>query len=217
MNSANYISVSQFQAWNPELDFSNYTDTTISGMIQRASAYADNYLEYSLQQETLTREQNQGMVDTNGNLLIFVKKRPVTSVSEIRIKLGTAASSLSLVDGNGENRYDIPDDGAYVMVPYQNVAITGTVTITDFYALRGINFFTQITYVAGYTTIPTDIQDAVNLLTKDIFIRQANPMDLQSMSQGSINMNFRTRTDGKSDMVIDAERMLNRYKRFTPA
>lgn len=216
MNSAPYISVTEFKTFNPELDFTNYVDTTISGMITRASAYVDNFLQYSLSVEDISNEVNESLVDSDGNLMIYTKKVPIQSVSGITLKMGTYSTDLSLTSGS-DNRYDITAEGRYVLYPYQEVTLTGTVVIRDFFSIRSRKLLTKVSYRAGYETIPNDIKDAVNLLTKDIFIRQANPMDLSSVSQGGISMSYRDRTDGRSDMALDAERILESYKLRFPA
>jgi hypothetical protein len=215
MIRANYITVAEFQTFNPELDFTNYSDATISGMIQRASAHADNFLGYTLPVETITLEQTEGRVTPDGSLVIYTKKRPVTSVDAVQIKVGSTVINLSVANVGGNAPYDLTERGDRITFPYQNVEMTGTFSINNFLQLRAVEFFVRTTYRAGYEEIPMDIKDAVNLLTKDIFIRQANPMDLASMSQGNINMSFRTRQDGKSDMVVDAEDKLKDYKRWT--
>lgn len=214
MQSTNYITVTEFKTFNPETDFSNYTDPTISGMISRASAWVDNYLLYTLPIEDISNELNEGIVDSDGNLVIYTQKVPIQSVSQIKIKLGTVQSTLLLTDGNGNDRYNIPYRKSYILFPFQELATTGTITISNFYNLRPIKVFTQTSYRAGYETIPSDIKDAVNLVAKDIFIRQANPLNVASISQGGISMSFRDRTDGKSDMILDAEGILKKYRKL---
>ena len=61
MIRCNYITTTEFANYNPELDLSNYTDATISGMITRASAYMDNYLQYSLVTEAITGEKTEAV------------------------------------------------------------------------------------------------------------------------------------------------------------
>jgi hypothetical protein len=216
MSNANYITVTEFKSFNPELDFSQYTDTTISGMIQRASGNVDNYLQYSLDQEDIVDEQNEAMISSNGNLMLYTRKVPVTSVSKVNITLGTVNFNLTLTDGAGNPRYNIPSRGNYVIFPYQEIALAGTFTIRNFFQLRGLQIFTKISYHAGYSTIPYTIKDAVNLWTKDIFIRQSNPMDLAQMSQGQMNMRFRDLSDeGDSSLVMKAKNLLNSYRKVT--
>lgn len=197
---------------NPEVDFTNYNDTTISGMIQSASSIMDNYLQYSLGIETITDEKNEAMVDSEGNLRVFTRKMPVQSVSALQLKLGTVSLDLQLTTG-GTDRYEIPTRGSYVMYPFQEVALTGTFSVQNFYQMRGRTIYTKMTYVAGYATIPRDLKDACNLITKDIFIRQANPMDLKGTNQGAIGMTFK---DGdETRWMKQAKELMNDYRRVT--
>ena len=79
------------------------------------------------------------------------------------------------------------------MYPYQEVAMTGTFSIRNFFQLRDREIFTYISYMAGYATIPNDIKDACGLWARDIFVRTANPMDVKSVTQGAVSMTFRDR------------------------
>lgn len=212
MNAANYITVTEFQNMNPEVDFSNYNDTTISGMIKSASAGMDNFLNYSLGIETITDEKNEAIVDSEGNLRVFVRKMPVQSVSALQLKLGTVSLDLQLTTG-GTDRYEIPTRGSYVLYPFQEVALTGTFSVRNFYQMRGRTIYTKMTYVAGYATIPQDIKDACNLWTKDIFIRQANPMDIKGTNQGAIGMSFKD--DKESKWLTQAKEILFKYQGVT--
>jgi hypothetical protein len=56
--------------------------------------------------------------------------------------------------------------------------------------------------------------DAVTLLVKDIFIRQSNPMNLTSITQGGIQMAFDQKEGGKSVLVQQAEAILSPYRRM---
>lgn len=216
MIKANYLTVTEFQDMNPELDFTNYTAATISGMVQRASANVDNFLNYSLSVENVSNELNEAVVSSNGNLMIYTKKLNVQEVTGITLKLGTVSVDLSLEDGNGNNRYDISPRGEYIIYPYQELSLTGTFSIRNFYQLRGVQIFTKTSYRAGYTDVPSDIKDAVNLWTKDIFVRQSNPTNLSSMSQGAISMSYsRKNESGDSNLVQEAKALLRPYLRIT--
>ena len=218
MTSVPYISVTEFKQYNPEIDFSNYTDPTISGMIQRASAQIDNFLQYSLTIEDVTNETNEAMVSSNGNLVIYTRKFPVQSVASISLKLGTVHLDLNLTDGSGNPRYDIPSRGRSITYPYQEISMTGVFSIRNFLQLRDREIFSKIAYRAGYETIPDDIKDACNLWTKDIFIRQANPMDIRSVNQGGIAMSFRDRggdlDNGDSTWIKQAKSILQSYRKY---
>ena len=219
MIKANYLTVNEFKNFNPEVDFTNYNDTTISGMISRASANIDNYLQYSLAVEDIVDEKNEAIVSSNGNLMIYTTKYPIISVAAISLKLGTAHIDLSLVDGAGNARYDIPVRARNILYPYQEIAFTGTLSVRNFFSLRNMQIFTKTSYRAGYDTIPDDLKDAVNLWTKDIFIRQSNPMDLVSASQGAVSMQFKNRAlnpdSEDSKWIQDAKGILQSYRKYT--
>ena len=82
-----------------------------------------------------------------------------------------------------------------------------------------MQIFTKTSYRAGYDTIPDDLKDAVNLWTKDIFIRQSNPMDLVSASQGAVSMQFKNRAlnpdSEDSKWIQDAKGILQSYRKYT--
>lgn len=217
MNKVNYITVTEFQNMNPETDFTGFSDVTISGMISRASQNIDNFLQYSLGVEDIVGEKNEAMVSSNGNLIVYTAKSPIISVSAVALKLGTAVINLSMADGNGVVRYDIPWRAKSFTYPYQEIAFTGTLSIRNFYSLRGTQIFTTVSYRAGYETIPDDVKDACNLWTKDVFVRQSNPMNLTSMTQGAISMGFGSPDSdtGESRWVKQAKGILQSYRRVT--
>lgn len=219
MIRANYITTSEFQDMNQELDMSMYSDTTISGMIKRASMEIDQFLSYSLSAENIVLEANETIVTTNGNLMIYPAKFPILQVNAIQLKLGTAKIDLSLVDGNGQPRYDIPWRERSIIYPYQEIAFTGTLSIRNFYAMRGMQILTRLSYRAGFETIPDDVKDACSLWTRDMFIRQANPMDLLGMTQGTITTSFKGKAaqDDPEDSrwLKQAKSILQSYLRLT--
>lgn len=215
MNNTNYISTSEFVDMNPELDFSLYSEATISGMISRASKNVDNYLQYSLGVEDVVGEKQEASVSNNGNLVVNTRKFPIISVSSVSLKLGTVNLALNLTDGAGNARYDIPSRARSFTYPYQEIAMTGTFSIRNFFQLRGVEIFTVVSYRAGYATIPDDIKDAVSLWAKDIFLRQSNPMGVKSITQGAISITYNDRNaDGDSVMVAQAKSILNDYRRI---
>jgi hypothetical protein len=216
MIKSNYINVSEFAQYNSELDLSLYTAITISGMISRASAEMDNFLNYSLGVEEIVAEKSEAMVSNNGNLVIYTRKVPIISVSSIKLKLGTVSLNLNLTDGNGNPRYDIPARARSVTYPYQEISMTGVFSVRNFYQLRGVELFSQIDYRAGFETIPDDLKDACNLWAKDIFMRSTNPMDLRGISQGAITMYFRDKDDsGDGAYMRQAKNILQSYKKVT--
>lgn len=216
MNDSNYISVSEFIDFNPELDFSNYTAATISGMINRASRQVDNYLQYSLDLEDVVGEKSEAQVSSDGNLIVNVRKFPVVSVAAVQLKLGTVHLDLTMTDGAGNPRYDIPSRARSFVYPYQEISMTGVFSVRNFYQIRDREIFTVVSYRAGWATIPGDLKDAVNLWAKDVFIRQSNPMDVKAVSQGAISITYRDHNaeDGDSVLVKQAKGVLDSYKRI---
>lgn len=213
MNKSNYISATEFQNWNPETDFSAYSAPTLSGMITRAADWVDEFLGYSLKVEDISNELSKANATPDGDLLIFTKKIPIISVSGIALKLGTFVSSLSLEESDGSAKYDIPEPNYHIRYPYSQIELSGTVSISDFFQTRSRHYFVRTSYKAGYYTIPSTIKDAINLVAKDIFMRQTNPMDLSSVSQGAIRMAYRKQEGGKSDFIKDAIRLLEPFRK----
>ena len=210
MNKENYLSVDEFKEFNPEIDFSAYEIATLSGMITRASAWVDNYLNYSLKVEDITDELAEANVTTDGDLMIFTRKIPIVSVSKIGLKLGEYDTSLEIEDSSGNKYYDIPEPQHHILYPFQQLQLTGKVALKNLLQVRTRLYFTQVSYRAGYETIPDAIKDAVNLVTKDIFQRQRNPVGVSGVSQGGISITYRA---GESVLLKDAKRLLEPYVR----
>jgi len=213
---ANYIDVTEIASYNPNLDTSLYTTTTLSGLITRASTWIDNYLNYTLPLETITLEKQEGRVDSDGNLVIFTQKIPIVSVEAINIVKGTQTVALSLLDGTTP-RYDILNTArkSQIIFPNNQLALSGASRIRTFYDLRGIRFYTTVSYTAGYQTIPEDIKQATLLLVTDMIASNINSIGASSVSQGGVSYTFAQNSGGDSDKVQDAKQILNNYKRWT--
>jgi len=212
MNKANYISVSELKEWNPNMDFTKHSTTVLSGIITRASDFVDEYLNYSLKVEDITDETCQANADTNGDLIIFTKKVPIISVSAIELKLGTYTSNLSLVDGNGDPKYDIPDSQRHIRYPYSQIELTGTVSLTNFFTVRLRAYYIRVSYRAGYSTIPSGIKDATNLISLSNMRRPSTFQRLRSATQGAISVGYNTRNP---ELMKEAKEILNKYRKNT--
>ena len=204
---ANYITTDEFFAFNPDVDSSTAV-ATISGIITRASAYVDNFLQYTLPVETIIGEQNEASVSTDGNLKVFTLKKPIISISAISLKSGEYDLDLPLLNPSGNPLYDISFRKNCVVCSSQSL-----------YQVRGYSHYSKITYTAGYLVIPDDIKDAVGLIAKDIYNRASNPLGAQSMSQGGISVSFsksnRFESRAKSANLELAEEILSSYQRIT--
>lgn len=217
MTEVNLITTADFQAYAPEVDISQYTEPTLSGMISQASAMVSDYLDYSPVLETITDESKKGMVTTDGDLLIFPNKLPVQSVSSIGVYKGTTTVSITLTDSAGNNRYNIDYTKRNVRVPWGEVAITGNPVFNNFFQLRGLEFYTKMTYQGGwaYSELPRAIKQATILYVRDIISRKYNPQGASRISQGAITIEFAQRKDGStSDLVSDAQKLLQTYRRI---
>jgi len=206
-----YISTQDFKAYNPEIDITLYTSTTLSGIITQASAYIDDFLGYSLLREDISNEKCSGMVDADDNLVIYTNKRPLNSVSSVKIVKGTYSGTVALTS-SGKATYDIPTTKDRIIFPGADVTLE-TVSIIDWGALRTTSFFTEISYNAGYYgyEIPQPIQRACALLTMDILVRKQNIAGASEIRQGGISMRFAEKT-GESDLVKDAHALLAPYQ-----
>lgn len=203
----NYITTTEFEGYNQETDFSQYNDITISGMVSRASRWVDGYVGYSFDDESIISEKLEVHISSDYDLVIFTKKIPITAVNAIKLTLGTYNFALDLVSGSGVEKYDIPEPKSHILYPISQLSGAGSLYAKQYIEMRDRVVFTEVSYQAGYAIIPDDIKDAVNLITKDIFIRQVNPMQLKSTSQGGIKLEY-----GQSSLAKNATEILDRYK-----
>lgn len=215
--TTNFISVEEFKTSAPDIDLSRYPDTTISGMINRATARAESYINYSLPYEVVANEKSESYVDADMDLVIFTQKRPVRTVVSVSLVKAQFSADLTLTSGS-DNIYDITKSGDRIVIPGSTVALN-TVSLIDFNALRGTKFFTNISYGAGFYMYdrPADIIFAICLLTREELSRTYNPTGASRITQGAVTIEYSNtgRTDGKSDLVVDAENVLRDYKRVS--
>lgn len=208
----NYISVSELEAFNPDVDISKYTTATKSGIIQRASAIVDTFLDYSLTIEDVSNERSKAIVDTNGDLKIFTRKFPIKSLSSVKVELGSSSYTIDLQDGS-TNKYNILNDGEFAVIPLRELEVTGSIFITSTMDMRYRDYFINVSYRAGYETIPADIKDAVSEICKQIIFSNNREGNLQSASQGGISKSWKNQ-DGMSSVIPDRARfILNNYAR----
>lgn len=210
----NFISTTELQDRTPDVDWSKWGATTISGMITSATTKAENYLGYTLYQEDKT-EKVQAFVDSDDDLIIYPTKRPINSISSIQIVKGSYSMDVSLTSG-GETLYDIPDDNSCIVVPGSTITLD-SVSVINYQALKTQKFFVNITYNAGYdmaTGRPEDIKDAVILFVRDEIARQFNTSGAKRISQGAVSIEYSGRK-GESDFIKDAKSILKDYKNVT--
>lgn len=213
--TANYISLNELHTFAPEVYTTisgSYDATTLSGVISRASAMVDNYLGYTLPIETIENEKTDGIIDSGGNLVITPRKRPVVDVTAVTIRKGNDEIVLSLLDGSAQ-KYDIPEPKTRFVYPNAELSTSSISTIANFHEIRNVSFFTEYDYRAGFETIPDDIKEAATLYVREILARRSNTVGASEIRQGGMTIKYESRKGEKSDLVLDAESILSRYRR----
>ncbi|MDZ4209749.1 MAG: hypothetical protein U1C56_01060 [Candidatus Curtissbacteria bacterium] len=191
--------------------------TQIDSWISAAENYVDNFLGFTtssgIWSESISNETQDARVDGDLNLVVYPRKRPINSISALALWKGTDSFSLTLTDSDSNTKYILPTPGNCIVYPNFELTISSTsYSIASFSAIKFSRWYTKMSYIAGYTTIPKDIALATTYLAADTFMRHANKEGLTAITQGRISKRWAERKDGKSDLVLDAENMLNRYK-----
>lgn len=209
-----YISVEEFKQYHPEVDTSRFNDTTISGMISRASRRVDKIVYgttgIDLNSEVRTDELIEGSIDPDANLVIFPKKYPIISLQTVTLKIGTWMQDVTLEDGSGNKYYDIPHPGWLISFASLTALLSEGFPTMTFNALDTLKFYAQLDYTAGYTTIPDDIKEAAGLIAKTLIGEQHNEFGASEWRQGNLSVKY----NQKSKSQELAEDILAPYKRI---
>jgi hypothetical protein len=191
-------------------------NTQIDTWISVAETMVNNYLGFTtasgIWNESVVNELNDTHVDGDLNLVIYPRKRPVNSVSNITIVKGPVNVSLSLTDTDGNTRYQIPVQQNVIVYPNYQLSLTASTILHHFGIIKYSRFYTKVSYIGGYTTIPGPINLATTYYVADIFMRQANKEGLSSITQGRITKRWAEERDGRSNWMRRAEEMLNYYR-----
>jgi len=198
------------------VDVDSSFESQVETWIGAAEQQVNNYLGYvtasGLWNEQITGELNDARVDGDLNLVIHPRKRPINSLSSLQLWRGSDSITLDLTD-DSTNRYIIPVQANVIVYPNDELTISGnSILIAGFSEIKFSRWYTKINYIAGYTSIPKDIAYATTLLASDVFMRHANKEGLVSLTQGRISKRWRERSDGRSDLQIDAFRVLDHYR-----
>lgn len=219
----NLITIADFKAIAPEVDLTQYSDPTISGMISSASQRVADYLQYSPLAEDITNELKTANITTDGDLVISPQKLPIKTVASISIKKGATQVDLQITNGQSVPRYNIDYNRRKILFPFGEITLTGFPVFTNTYALRGHQFYAQYTYRAGYdpSELPQTIKDAVVLFMRDGLTDRYNTTGATRIQQGGISLDYGSQSNnsngrnaGRSKMVVEAERLLNPYRRI---
>lgn len=207
------VTVSDVQVYAPEIDLTPYDNPTVSGIISHASQIVSDYLDYTPIAETITDEIQKGRISTRGDLTIFPSKIPIISVSKLEFLRGATSVEVGLTT-NGVNRYNIDYQKRKILYPYEEITLNGYPVFTDFYALRGSDFLTRVTYRAGWepSELPGSIKQATFLIFRELLSPKYNLAGATEVQQGGISLKFSDRKT-ESKFLTDARRLLAPYVR----
>jgi len=213
MGTSPYRTVTEFQNLYPHIDLSRYGSnvlTTVSGIINLASGYVDNILGYSLNLENITNEELEGFIDYDNNLIVYTKKIPIQTVTSLKIFKGTTEGTLSLTDSDNNNKYIVAGGTKdHIIYPdsEQNIVSGNYSIIGTFASIKTSRFWTRMSYQAGYSTIPSDILLAVDLVIMYFLQLNINSLGAKSVSVAGMNFSF----DGESELLKQARKILQNY------
>lgn len=211
----NLITQAEIEAYAPDLDLSQYSAATISGMISRASKRITQYCNVDgFFKAAVTAEKDRVTINPAGELVISFRRRPVVpaDVSAIRLMSSGVNQALVLTQG-GESVFQIPNPGTYLVYPSNYVIAMGRGLLT----LRAADLMYEIDYTGGYATditdIPGDLKEACTLYIRSQLGKRFNPAGASSFSQGSVSMGFSGNKSGKDQNIQEAEAILAEYVR----
>lgn len=207
----NLITIDDLNNYAPDLDTSSFNTTTTSGIITRASEMVRRYCNVDgFLRTAVTGEKDRANVNTEGELVISLKRRPLTSaadISAIRLSYVDVDVDLELTDGNSQY---IPQiiEGRTIIYPSQFIILHGS----GLFGLRYSNTFYEIDYTAGYNgvnNVPDDLKEAVTLMVRHLVNRKNNSLGARSFSQGALSINFGDQKGANDMFVSEAKTILD--------
>lgn len=213
MQTENLLTTAELATYAPELNLAGFADTTVSGIISRASEQVRNYCHVDgFLQKPVTSETDRVIINTDGELIISVRRPNVAQghVTRIGLKTIDINQTMTLVN-NGLDTYFIPAPGKYVVYPSNYLIAFGTGLLS----LQNANLFYEIDYVGGYATdvanLPADLKEATALMVQSIVSRRANPTGLIGFKQGNYQEERRSKNGTYTNPFKDeAIEILNR-------
>jgi len=165
---------------------------------------------------TITREKVQGLVSSDGELYLVAKNKPINTLTEVQIGKGTSFTTLSLTDNDSNTRYDLTPT-SHIIFPNQEISLTGTFTISNFWDLRFKRFWAKLSYTTGFETLPADLVHAATLLLAHIYRKGqddiGNKSGLRALSQGQIRYDYLVSTkDAEDELIKEAKSLINHYR-----
>lgn len=224
----NLLTVTDIQNFAPELDLSLYSTTTVSGMISQAQSRAASFCSVNgFELATETNERAKALISNEGELIIAVRRKPIVTVTAIKLEKGGFSTTLTLNDSNSNPMYQVPFPGNRLHFPNSYLYATGTYLAggsTQFLTLKGARVFSNITYIAGYDpgatpgtnwsfpgtapSVPDDLKMALINYFRDIWSKKNNPDGLTGFTQGSYSAQYGVNSQGKTRAILEAEDIL---------
>jgi hypothetical protein len=138
------------------------TDATLDSFISVASRLADSYVGYSFSLKQTTERHNWSQKTRR----VYPREKPVVSVSAFRVYVSNQQNAAFTV-----NDIFVNSDRGYV-----EVTSLATVTYSLFPAIVALGLIepvAEIVYTHGYQYIPSDIKDAIALITVDLIAKDS--------------------------------------------
>ncbi len=170
-------------------------DAILTRLVSAASAFLTNWLNRQVIQATYTNEKYSG----NGKTMLHLKNWPIQSVSSLIVNgVAVPASPDGLSNG-----YVFDDKFIYLLGANVNSFPSGVFG-------KGI-MNVSVTYVAGYATVPLDIEQACIELVALKF-KERTRVGIQSQQvPGQASFTYTPRDLGK-----DTKAMLQNYRAVVP-
>lgn len=161
-------------------------ETQMDDLINEASGYIrDETMRTTLVSATLTE-----YYDGDGSRVLLTRSWPITSITAMYIDPDRSYGSDTLIAS------------AYYMIDNAlgGIKLDGETLLSGFQSVK-------LTYVAGWTTAPTDVQHACKSIVT-FWYKQAmeNRIGISSRSEAGQSVSYRDRIPG------DAQRIINRYR-----
>jgi hypothetical protein len=138
------------------------TDATIDSFIGIASRLVDSYVGYSFALKQTTERHNWSQKTRR----VYPRQKPIVSVSTFRVYVSNQQNAAFTV-----NDVFVNSDRGYV-----EVTSLATVTYSLFPAIVALGLIepvAEIVYTHGYQYIPSDVKDAIALITVDLIAKDS--------------------------------------------
>jgi hypothetical protein len=190
-------------------------DVKLAAMITLATSAIEGYLDRVIESATYT-EYYGG----DGSRMLLVQQRPVTAVTSVHVDQSAYAGQAAGAFASA-TEWTAGED-FFIRTVVENESNTG-----ELVAIKGPGTFRpdgdpqtwgewpsgtgniKVVYTAGYSTVPSDITLACNLIIAELRNTADKGRDIQSEHLGSYSY---TLASGGTQGVISAREIVNRYR-----